>query len=356
MNKLLVFFSLFLVASMCFVTIPNTAQADSQLDILIKITQNTKEHIKNDIDKLNNVSQEVYDLFDEGAKETSLLIQAAEKEDASSAKQHFISAMIAFKQASLAISEKESQKTPQAATYDHSQTIIKYENNIKKLKLISGKLSADIDFEQIDQLLALAKENISKGSIEQTKEVIGKISSEGKQIQKLLYEISEQNRIHKAKQFVQKHAERINSLILQAKTFGLDKTANDLAVSQIQLLQANTTGQIKQQFKIIIIHQQKVEQVKEINQAELLKLQALLVPLEKKAQRLADDLKENNTADYLLKKAFNLIEEVKQDIKELEYAPGRINDTKYLDLTIGKKIQTIKDLLIKAEKIIYISS
>jgi len=356
MNKLLVFFSLFLVASMCFVTIPNAAQADSQLDILIKITQNTKEHIKNDIDKLNNISQEVYDLFDEGAKETSLLIQAAEKEDASSAKQHFISAMIAFKQASLAISEKESQKTPQVATYDHSQTIIKYENNIKKLKLISGKLNADIDFEQIDQLLALAKENISKGSIEQTKEVIGKISSEGKQIQKLLYEISEQNKIHKAKQFVQKHAERINSLILQAKTFGLDKTANDLAVSKIQLLQANTTGQIKQQFKIIIIHQQKVEQVKETNQAELLKLQALLVPLEKKAQRLADDLKENNTADYLLKRAFNLIEEVKQDIKELEYAPGRINDTKYLDLTIGKKIQTIKDLLIKAEKIIYISS
>ena len=356
MNKLLVFFSLFLVASICFVTIPNAAQADSQLDILIKITQNTKEHIKNDIDKLNNISQEVYDLFDEGAKETSLLIQAAEKEDASSAKQHFISAMIAFKQASLAISENESQKTPQAATYDHSQTIIKYENNIKKLKLISGKLNADIDFGQIDQLLALAKENISEGNLEQTKEVIGKISSEGKQIQKLLYEISEQNRIHKAKQFVQKHAERINSLILQAKTFGLDKTANDLAVSKIQLLQANTTGQIKQQFKIIIIHQQKVEQVKETNQAELLKLQALLVPLEKKAQRLADDLKENNTADYLLKRAFNLIEEVKQDIKELEYAPGRINDTKYLDLTIGKKIQTIKDLLIKAEKIIYISS
>jgi len=356
MNKLLVFFSLFLVASMCFVTIPNTAQADSQLDILVKITQNTKEHIKNDIDKLNNVSQEVYDFFDEGTKETALLIQAAEKEDASSTKQHFISAMIAFKQASLAISENESQKTPQVATYDHSQTIKKYENNIKKLKLISAKLNADIDFEHIDQLLALAKENISKGNIEQTKQVIGKISSEGKQVQKLLYEISEENRIHKAKQFVQKHAERINSLILQAKTFGLDKTANVLAQSQIQLLQANSTGQIKQQFKIIIIHQQKVEQVKETNQAELLKLQALLVPLEKNAQRLADDLKENNTADYLLKRAFNLIEEVKQDIRELEYAPGRINDTKYLDLTIGKKIQTIKDLLIKAEKIIYISS
>jgi len=356
MNKLLVFFSLFLVASMVFVTTPNTVHADSQLDILIKITQNTKEHIKNDIDKLSNISQEVYDFYDEGVRETVLLIQAAEKDDVVSARQHFISAMIAFKQTSLAISENESQKTPQAIVSEYSQVIKKYENNVKKLKLISTKLNTDVDFEQIDQLLALAKANIAKGSIEQTKEVLSKISSEGKQIQKLLYEISEQNRIHKAKQFVQKHAERINSLILQAKTFGLEKTANDLQQSHLQLLQANTTSQIKHQFKIIIIHQQKVEQVKEISQAGLLRLQSLLVPLEKKAQSLAGDLKENSAADHFLKKAFNLIEEAKQDIKDLENAPGRTSDAKYLDLTIGKKIQTIKDLLLKVEKLIYISS
>ena len=114
MNKLLVFSLLFLVGSMCFVIIPNTAYADSQLDILVKITQNTKEHIKDDIDKLNDVSQMVYDLFNEGAKETALLIQAAEKEDTDSAKQHFISAMIAFKQTSLTILQNQSQETTQA--------------------------------------------------------------------------------------------------------------------------------------------------------------------------------------------------------------------------------------------------
>ena len=355
MNKPLVFFLLFLVASMGFVTIPNTVHADSQLDILIKITQNTKEHIKNDIDKLDNVSQEVYDFYDQGARETVLLTQTAENEDIKSAKHHFVSAMIAFKKASLAILETESQKTPEAIISDQNQTIKKYENNVKKLKLVSAKLNADADFGQIDQLLALAKANYAKGNLEQTKEVLSKIASEGKQIQKLLYEISEQNRIHKAKQFVQKHAERINSLILQAKTFGLEKTANDLQQSQLQLLQANTTSQIKQQFKIIIIHQQKVEQVKETSQAGLLRLQSLLVPLEKKAQSLAGDLKENSAAEHFLKKAFNLIEEAKQDIKDLENAPGGTN-AKNLDLTIGKKIQTIKDLLLKVEKLIYVSS
>tara|TARA_B100000949_G_scaffold99227_1_gene88720 strand:- start:79 stop:1149 length:1071 start_codon:yes stop_codon:yes gene_type:complete len=356
MNKLLIFFALFLVGSMCFVFIPNTAHADSQLDILVKITQNTKEHIKSDIDKLSNISQEVYDFYDKGTRKTTMLIQATEKEDAESARQHFIDAMIAFKQASLAISQTESQKSTQTIVLDHSPTIKKYESNIYKLKIISSKLNADVDFEQIDQLLALAKANNAKGSLEQAKEVLDKIASEGKQIQKLLYEISEQKRILKAKQFVQKHAERINSLILQAKTFGLDKTANDLKQSQIQLLQANTTSQIKQHFRIIIVHQEKVEQIEETNQAEILRLQSLLIPLEKKAQRLADDLQGNNAADNLLKNAFNLIEDTKQDINDLEYAPDRIRDTKYLDLTIGKKIQTIKDLLIKVEKIIYTSS
>jgi len=185
MNKLLVIFSLFLIVSMGFVTIPNIIHADSQLDILVKIIQNTKEHIKNDIDRLGNISLKVYDFYDEGSRETVLLTQAVENGDTKSAKQHFFSAMIAFKRTSLAISENESQETPQMVTSVHSQTIKKYENNIKKLKLISAKLNTDVDIEQIDQLLALAKANIAKGSIEQTKEVLSKISSEGKQIQKL---------------------------------------------------------------------------------------------------------------------------------------------------------------------------
>ena len=351
MNKTLIFFSLFLVASMCFVTIVNTAHADSQLDILIKISQNTQEHIKKDIDKMSNVSQKTHDFYDSGARQTSLLVQAVENEDDVSAKRHFIDAMISFKQASLAISENQ----PQVTIVDHSPIVKKYETNIQKLKLISTKLKADIDFEKIDHLLALAKANNDQGKLKQAKDTLNEVASEGKQIQELLYEISEQNKILKAKQFVQKHTERIKNLILQAKTFGLDKTANELQQSQIQLLQANTTNQIKQQFKIIIVHQQKVEQVKEVSRAEILRLQSLIEPLEKKAERLADDLQGSNAAANLLNNAFNLIEQTKQDIKDLEYVSGRI-DTKNLDLTIGKNIKTIQDLLMKVEKLIYTSS
>ena len=354
MNKTLIFFSLILAVSICLVTTPNTAHADTQLDVLIKITQNTQEHIKQDIDKMNNVTQEIYDFYDSGARQTSLLVQAVENGDDVLAKKHFIDAMIAFKHASLAIT-KDQPQIHTSPILDHSPLIKKYESNIQKLKMVSTKLSANIDFEKIDQLLALAKANNSQGKLEQAKSTLNEVASEGKQIQKLLYEISEQNKILKAKQFVQRHAERINNLILQAKTFGLDKTADDLQQSQIQLLQANNTNQIKQQFKIIIIHQQKVQQIKEVSQAELLRLQSLLIPLEKEAERLSNDLQGNNAATNLLNKAFNLIEKTKQDINDLGYISGKI-DTKNLDLTIGKNIQTIKDLLMKVEKLIYTSS
>ena len=351
MNKPLILLSLFLIATMCFVTIPSSAQADSQLDVLIKITQNTQAQIKKDIDQMNNAPQKIHDFYDSGVKQASLLIQAVENEDDVSAKQHFIDAMIAFKQASLAISENQ----PHVTIVDHSPIINKYASNIQKLKIISTKLKADIDFEKIDHLLALAKANNAQGKLEQAKDTLNEVASEGKQIQKLLYEISEENKILKAKQFVQKHAERIKNLILQAKTFGLDNTANELQQSQIQLLQANTTNQIKQQFKIIIIHQQKVEQVKEVSQSEILRLQSLLDPLEKEAKRLANDLQGNNAATNLLNNAIVLIDQTKQDINDLEYISGRI-DTKNLDLTIGKNIQTIKDLFMKVEKLIYASS
>jgi len=354
MNKPLILLPLFLIATMCFVTMPNSVQADSQLDVLIKITQNTQAQIKKEIDKLTISQYEkvrAEGSYDEGIRKTVLLTQAVENGDDVSAKQHFIDAMIAFKRASLAISENQ----PQAEIVDHSSIINKYANNIQKLKIISTKLKADIDFEKIDHLLALAKANNAQGKLEQAKDTLNEVASEGKKIQKLLYEISEENKILKAKQFVQKHAERIKNLILQAKTFGLDNTANELQQSQIQLLQANTTNQIKQQFKIIIIHQQKVEQIEQINTSELLRLQSLIEPLENKAKRLADDLQGNNAAANLLDNAFNLIEKTKQDIQDLQYVSGRI-DTKNLDLTIGKNIETIKDLLMKVEKLIYTSS
>ena len=356
MNKIPIFFLLFLVTSMAFVITPNVAHADSQLDILIKIALNTKDHIKADIDKAIDVTKETREQFDEGVIETDLLIKTTEEGDAVSARQHFINAMISFKKASIS-TEIMSDESQNGLIPDRSQTIKKYETNIKKLKVISDKLKTNIDFEKIDQLLDLAKTNYAQGNFVQNEQVLSDMAADGREIHKLLYEISEQNKIYRAQHFANKHVERIDNLILEAKEMGLHETVNELKESRVQLLQANSTQIIKQQFKITVIYMQKIDHAKEIQQNKFLKYKTIIDSLENNAKTLSDDVEGNSAASYFLDKAFNLIEDVRGDLKDLEYAPPSLrDDSKYIDLTIGNKIQSIKEILTKVEKLIYISS
>jgi len=356
MNKIPIFFLLFLVASMGFVTIPNMAHADSQLNILIKIALNAKDHIKADIDKMVDVTNEAREQFNEGVKETDLLIKTTEEGDVVSARQHFISAMIAFKKASVA-TDTASDEPQKGLIPDRSQTIKKYEINIKKLKVISDKLKANVDFEQIEQLLALAKTNYAQGNFVQNEQVLSDIASDGREIHKLLYEISEQNKIHRAQHFAKKHVERIDDLILEAQEIGLHETVNELKESRVQLLQANSTQIIKQQFKITVIYMQKVDHAKETQQNKFLKFEVIIDSLENKAKRLSEEVEVSSGASYFLEKAFSLIEDARSDLKDLEYAPSTLrDDSKYIDLTIGNKIKSIKEILIKVERLIYTSS
>ena len=341
MNKLAIIFLLFLTASMAFTT-PNIVHADSQLLSLVTIIENARGHIKSDIQSADNIPQEVYRLYDEGNKEANLLIKAVEKEDSISSKQHFIAAMTAFKKISIIIANLESEKVEKTVPVQ-GLLIKKYESNVKKLKIIADRLNADINFQQIDQLLTLAKSNYAQNEFKQNEQILSKITTEGKQINKILYEINQQNQIHKAKLFAQKYTERINNLIAQATKIGLLQNAQELERTKMHLLNANTTSQISQNIKIVIIIQQKLEGVQEIHESKLLHIKSTLDSLEQKAKSLSPDIVENNASGNFLKKAFYLIDGAKKD---LQGNP---------DLAL-KKINVIKDILTKVEKMIYISS
>ncbi len=341
MNKLAIIFLLFLTASMAFTT-PNIVHADSQLLSLVTIIENARGHIKSDIQSTGNIPEEVYRLYDEGNKAANLLIKAVEKEDTVSSKQHFIAAMTAFKKISIIIANLESEKVEKTVPVQ-GLLIKKYESNVKKLKIIADRLNADINFQQIDQLLTLAKSNYAQNEFKQNEQILSKITTEGKQINKILYEINQQNQIHKAKLFAQKYTERINNLIAQATKIGLLQNAQELERTKMHLLNANTTSQISQNIKIVIIIQQKLEGVQEIHESKLLHIKSTLDSLEQKAKSLSHDIVESNASGHFLKKAFYLIDGAKKD---LQGNP---------DLAL-KKINVIKDILTKVEKMIYISS
>ena len=338
MNKLAIIFLLFLTASMAFTT-PNIAHADSQLQSLVTIIENARGHIKSDIQSADNIPQEVYRLYDEATKEANLLIKAVEKEDSISSKQHFIAAMTAFKKISIIIANLESEKVEKTVPVQ-GLLIKKYESNVKKLKIIADRLNADINFQQIDQLLTLAKSNYAQNEFKQNEQILSKITTEGKQINKILYEINQQNQIHKAKLFAQKYTERINNLIAQATKIGLLQNAQELERTKMHLLNANTTSQISQNIKIVIVIQQKLQGVQEIHEGKLLHIKSTLDSLEQKAKSLSHDIVENNASGHFLKKAFYLIDGAKKD---LQGNP---------DLAL-KKIKVIKDILTKVEKMIY---
>ena len=231
MKKLFFFFLLFLIASMTVVTIPHNVNAESQLDILVRITENTKQYIKNDMNKIGNISNEIQQLYDKGLKEIDLLTNAAENEDAVSAKQHFLTAMNTFKKISIAISGLESETVPLQPSAIQNQTIKKYEWNIKKLKDISLKLNANINFESIDGLMNLAKKNLTEGNVSQNQQTLDKIADKGRKIQKLLYDISQEGKFDRAKQFAIKYTKNVNQLIETAKKMGLSNTVEKLEKS-----------------------------------------------------------------------------------------------------------------------------
>ena len=160
--------------------------AESQLDILVRITEHTKQYIKNDMKKIGNISNEIQQLYDKGLKEIDLLTDAAENDDAVSAKQHFHAAMTTFKEIRIAISGLESEIVPLQPSTIQSQTVKKYEWNIKKLKDISLKLNANINFESIDGLMNLAKKNLTEGNIGQNQQTLDEIADKGRQYSKII--------------------------------------------------------------------------------------------------------------------------------------------------------------------------
>jgi len=108
-------------------------------------------------------------------------------------------------------------------------------------------------------------------------------------------------------------------------------------------LNANTTSQISQNIKIVIVIQQKLQGVQEIHEAKILNIKSTLNSLEQKAKILSHDVTEYKASGHFLKYAVYLIDEAKKDLQ--------VNP----DLAL-KKIKVIKDIFMKIEKMIYISS
>ena len=73
----------------------------------------------------------------------------------------------------------------------------------------------------MENLLSLAKQNNQRGESDKAKQTIDQIALKGLEIYKNLQTVNEKNKIIRAQALAEKYVDRINTLIVQAKTSGL---------------------------------------------------------------------------------------------------------------------------------------
>ena len=356
MNKIYGIIAIFAFAGLLLPTSVMQVEAASDLDYMLKIAEKAKSYIKQNINQMESSNtqdwknrQAVLEIYDKSANEIDQLSDAIKDGDVKSARELFISSMSKIKQISQMLNQIAETKAQDASLPDHSQIIKRYEMNYEKLQQISDKIGADIDFSEMKSLISLAKQNNEQGKNEQAKQTIGQIALKGLEIYKSLQSINQENKIIRAQALAEKYVDRINALIVQAKTSGLLDYVKQLENSKIQLVSSNSTSQITKQIRIVItinndiqeINRNNLQQidVDEIQLSQKQRITSELSQLETKAKLLHSDAKESNAALYYVEKAMALIDNVRNNLDDSERK-------------INSKLQLIDQLLTKAEKIV----
>ena len=349
MNKIYSIFVIVAIGGLLFANVPVPTSAASNLEYMLSIAENGQKFCKSEIEARESVPPEILELYRQSLLNIENLSSAIDANDVKSAREHFVSSMQKIKEISLMISQLESAETESKLSYKSNLVLDRFEINIQKLKAISAKFNANIDFQEIDNLMILAKDTYERGDSEKTKQILSEISKKGSAIYQVLKSITEENKIVRAKVLADRHIQQINILILQAKELGLQDSVSKLEQSKLNLISANNTSQIKQHVKIIIVLHKSIEKSKielidsikntdiQLSQQQKFSLQAS--QLENKLNILNANAYGNNLAIYYLDKAASLLDLVKQDLS---------NPTK----DISEKIKQIENIISKVEKML----
>ena len=186
MKKVISVGLLMLVASMVFSGMPISADAQTDLSILLKIALQAKRELKHQIS--SDSSEEIKRLFEEASNQVVLLEKSLESDDPSSAKQHFLNAMKMFKRITHMISSDtptQELQSSDVASYpqrDESNNLERVKKFITTLKSIAKNQS--VSFDEADRLVALAEKQIREDdgglgeTLDDLKAVLAKIQKD----------------------------------------------------------------------------------------------------------------------------------------------------------------------------------
>ena len=248
---------------------PIQSYADPQLDALLNIATQARDHLKMNISQINNAPDEITRLFKQGSDETDALSKAINKNDIVSARQHFLSAMNFFK----TTNDKINSLSAIQVNNQQQTQILQLQSEITRigkigetLKTIAITNHASFDFTQFDQLIQKAKQDLDNGNIGEALKSIGEANSILTDAHQAITEVANQNNANRAKDFTEKQIEKLdktaststqNSLPQAPEISTMTKTSSNLTSNENQkdvvanLKKLAAEGKVDEALKVI---------------------------------------------------------------------------------------------------------
>lgn len=291
MKKVISFALLILVSSMIFGGMTNTAHAQTDPSILLKIAKQAQEQLQNQINQ--NSSEEIKQLFKNGTEQVMALETSLGNNETSFAKDHFLSAMAIFKQ----VSQQLTNQTPKVesisnkiAIQDPSGDLLRMQDYSNNLKAIAKKYNALIDFSELDALFITAKKQITDNQFNESQETITKIKQIIVDLNQKIREQSSQHEQSRAKEYAKTYIEQLDRLIENAKTQKLSEDViKQLEAARENLSLATDSREIIKQVREIISIKTQFELTKND------RLESRVIQVEKMLVNLSDSGKINQT-------------------------------------------------------------
>ncbi len=194
--------------------IPMKSYADPQLDTLLNIAIQARDNLGVTISQINNVTDDINQLYKQGSNETDALSQAVSQQDVSAAKQHFLAAMKFFKETNDKINSLNATSTSndqQRAEINQLRgEIIRLENMGNLLKSIALQNNVNINFTNFDEMLQSANQDIDSGNLDDASKQIQSANDFVAATHNSLTEAAQEKISQRAKDFTEKQIAQLN--------------------------------------------------------------------------------------------------------------------------------------------------
>ena len=315
MKFVISFALLILVASMAFGGITNNAYAADD-PVILKIVQRAQEQISNQIS--DDSSDKIKRLFEEGTQQVQSLEKSLQSDDASAAKEHFLSAMKIFKEVSRHLTTSASDVSSQDETSYPGDTARNPSNDLQRLqfyldnlKTIAKKHDALVDFSELDELFVKARQQISDYQFTQALDTIHKIKETIVDVNKELREKTSKQESQRAKVYAQKYLEQLDRLIENAKKQGVsDEIVQKLESAKENLSSTDDPRQIIEEIRKIISLKDQFKLTKNDS------FESRILQVEKTLSRISqvDGVDEEDLSD-----ARDILQNIKQNLNDGEF-------------------------------------